>query len=324
MGAPVGAQVDEEGSEQPTMTMRVSIQSDADAEWTVRLGYSLGENDADAFDEFGRDYEDGRTGVLPITVFEAAARQAENATGRSMQIENMERDSFRENQTGYLLLEFVWTNFSRIDGDQLFLGDVFQSEDGTWLPELGENQRLIIEFPDDYSVRSSSRPLQADAFYVEGPVSFEPGEPSADLEQIETGSPPDTETPAEESIVPPIAGVGFFVVLTVAVSYLYVRRNQTVGGSSDGESSVSEGSGMAVDEASAEETPERLLSDEERVLRLLQENDGRMKQVDIVNETNWSNAKVSQLLSEMDSEEKIDKLRIGRENLISLPDDSSE
>ncbi|MFB6353760.1 MAG: helix-turn-helix transcriptional regulator, partial [Halobacteriales archaeon] len=64
-----------------------------------------------------------------------------------------------------------------------------------------------------------------------------------------------------------------------------------------------------------------LLSDEERVLRLLRERGGRMKQVDIVEETDWSNAKVSQLLSSMAEAGDVEKLRIGRENLISLPDE---
>ncbi|SIR66243.1 helix-turn-helix transcriptional regulator [Natronorubrum thiooxidans] len=63
-----------------------------------------------------------------------------------------------------------------------------------------------------------------------------------------------------------------------------------------------------------------LLSDEERVLRLLKQNSGRMKQGSIVSETGWSNAKVSQLLSQMDEGDEIEKLRIGRENLITLPD----
>ena len=47
-----------------------------------------------------------------------------------------------------------------------------------------------------------------------------------------------------------------------------------------------------------------------------------MKQATIVKETGWSNAKVSQLLSSMDDDERVDKLRIGRENLISLPGES--
>ncbi|MFB6093167.1 MAG: helix-turn-helix transcriptional regulator [Haloquadratum sp.] len=62
-----------------------------------------------------------------------------------------------------------------------------------------------------------------------------------------------------------------------------------------------------------------LLSDEERVEHLLERNGGRMKQATIVDETGWSDAKVSQLLSEMADEGRVDKLRLGRENLISLP-----
>jgi uncharacterized membrane protein len=53
---------------------------------------------------------------------------------------------------------------------------------------------------------------------------------------------------------------------------------------------------------------------------LLEQKGGRMKQADIVEETGWSNAKVSQLLSAMEEDGRIDKLRIGRENLISFPD----
>jgi hypothetical protein len=67
-----------------------------------------------------------------------------------------------------------------------------------------------------------------------------------------------------------------------------------------------------------------LLSDEERVERLLRRNDGRMKQANIVRKTDWSDAKVSQLLSAMDEAGRIEKLRIGRENLISLSDYDSD
>jgi uncharacterized membrane protein len=43
-----------------------------------------------------------------------------------------------------------------------------------------------------------------------------------------------------------------------------------------------------------------------------------MRQVAIVEETDWSKSKVSMLLSEMEAEGRISKLRIGRENIVSL------
>ena len=65
-------------------------------------------------------------------------------------------------------------------------------------------------------------------------------------------------------------------------------------------------------------------SDEDRVVRLLRENDGRMKQTRIVETTGWSKSKVSMLLSEMEQEGLVSKLQIGRENLISLPGEEPE
>ena len=43
-----------------------------------------------------------------------------------------------------------------------------------------------------------------------------------------------------------------------------------------------------------------------------------MKQAKIVDETGWSKSKVSMLLSEMEDDGDISKLRMGRENIISL------
>ncbi|PSP72174.1 IclR-like transcriptional regulator [Halobacteriales archaeon QS_3_64_16] len=61
-----------------------------------------------------------------------------------------------------------------------------------------------------------------------------------------------------------------------------------------------------------------LLTDEDRVLHLLDRHGGRMKQSRIVEGTEWSKAKVSRLLSSMDDEDAIEKLSLGRENVISL------
>jgi hypothetical protein len=60
------------------------------------------------------------------------------------------------------------------------------------------------------------------------------------------------------------------------------------------------------------------LTDEDRVLALLDEHGGRMKQSHIVEQTEWSKAKVSRLLSSMSDEGTIEKLTVGRENIISL------
>ncbi|SEH47096.1 hypothetical protein SAMN05192561_102236 [Halopenitus malekzadehii] len=63
---------------------------------------------------------------------------------------------------------------------------------------------------------------------------------------------------------------------------------------------------------------EELLSDDDRVIRILREHGGRIKQSRIVDRTEWSKSKVSVLLSEMTDEGTVSKLRVGRENVVSL------
>ncbi|MCU4742691.1 membrane-associated protein/domain-like protein [Halobacteria archaeon AArc-m2/3/4] len=63
---------------------------------------------------------------------------------------------------------------------------------------------------------------------------------------------------------------------------------------------------------------EDFMTDRERVQELVTENGGRMKQAEIVDSVEWSKAKVSRLLADLESEDEITKLRLGRENLICL------
>lgn len=79
-----------------------------------------------------------------------------------------------------------------------------------------------------------------------------------------------------------------------------------------------------VEPDTTEEPQQELLSDEDHVLQLLEEHGGRMKQVHIVEQTDWSKSKVSMLLSDMEDGGEISKLRVGRENIISLAGEEPE
>jgi len=73
------------------------------------------------------------------------------------------------------------------------------------------------------------------------------------------------------------------------------------------------------DEATGESSSEPVQrTDQELIVHILESNEGRMKQAKIVDETGWSKSKVSMLLSEMEDDGDISKLRVGRENIISL------
>nr|WP_224829287.1 helix-turn-helix domain-containing protein [Saliphagus sp. LR7] len=64
---------------------------------------------------------------------------------------------------------------------------------------------------------------------------------------------------------------------------------------------------------------EEVVTDRERVRRLLVDHGGRMRQSEIVDSVEWSKAKVSRLLADLEADGEITKLRLGRENLICLP-----
>ncbi|OVE85971.1 hypothetical protein B2G88_03995 [Natronolimnobius baerhuensis] len=64
---------------------------------------------------------------------------------------------------------------------------------------------------------------------------------------------------------------------------------------------------------------DEFVTDRERVQQLVTDNGGRMKQSRIVDSVDWSKAKVSRLLAELEDDGQITKLRLGRENLVCLP-----
>lgn len=332
--------------------LEVQLQTDGDAAWNVTVRMPIAdEREREEFEAFASDFEAGESGFdLGAGAFEQATSEASAASGREMSITSVQRDSEVVNASetgeryGVLRLSFTWEAFARVGDDgTVYVDDAFNTTDGTWLPGLGPDQSLTIRAPSGYGGPSTS-PIGAEegSLHWEGPETFEPG-------YFSIVYPPTSTGPAE----PPESGLSTALVagavvlsgaaLLLGVYLLFAR------GRDDGDTSTDEGApptagateateGNTADSAeppesetdtaggsgaattTADEEPDfELLSDEERVNHLLEQNGGRMKQATIVKETGWSNAKVSQLLSAMDEEDRVDKLRIGRENLISLP-----
>jgi len=65
-------------------------------------------------------------------------------------------------------------------------------------------------------------------------------------------------------------------------------------------------------------TDQPLRTDTDRVIHALEANGGRMKQSALGETLEWSKSKTSRVLSEMEADGTIEKLRIGRENVIDL------
>jgi len=88
-------------------------------------------------------------------------------------------------------------------------------------------------------------------------------------------------------------------------------------GESDTVNSDSDGPG---DTSTGGSSDDPLVTDADRVEQLLEAEGGRLKQTEVVEAFGWSKSKTSRVLSDMADKERVEKLRIGRENVISLPD----
>ena len=316
-------------SENTTFTLQ--LRADGDAHWTITDTYALEDgNDTRAFEELAVEFTNNQTDLGWEQSFRDANRAAVRATGREMALTNVTRSYETTDRRGELVIEFTWANFATVDGNRLVVQDAFNTTAGTWFPRLYANQTLVISPPTGYGV-TSAPPTEINiddgAIRFDGPQTFEPG--YLDIVYRGDQRPGGTDTPGPTNSGLPWFGVGIFLTIVLAVVAIYVNRQDDVPGvgaaetRSDDDGPSTPPSPTEPDSADGDdgEIDVTLLSDEERVERLLEANGGRMKQARIVKETGWSNAKVSQLLSSMDEADRIDKLRIGRENLISFPDE---
>ncbi|WP_415379280.1 helix-turn-helix transcriptional regulator [Halosimplex sp. TS25] len=388
--------------------MRIDMAANGDAQWRVKTVVPVEDGDRQAFADLVERFNESED-PLGLDTFRMAATNASEATGRSMEIRNVQRHHARHNETGALWITFTWTNFGRTSGDRLAVGDVFNASSSNPLPELKVGETLVIVPPDGYGVTSaptggSSAPSSLSNgvarwsgpqdFVDRGPwIVYSGDAPTATLTPTTaprngtvtpTGDGPGTSPggPGGDGLLQGALPMVVLIVLaaaSAAVLAAYMRGDDdgfdglgaivgsggedggssatadsdgapdpdtgvevdassgstaaaengsgagnaaSAGGSAAGASATSTSEAAdGADDSADEEIDEELLSDEERVERLIEHNGGRMKQAAIVQETGWSNAKVSQLLSAMDDDGRIDKLRIGRENLISFPDE---
>lgn len=351
----------EEWSVNENATILVELNADGDADWTISTTIQLeDDNDTKAFREIADGFEAGHSNPLGHDSFEMAADLVNQHTDRRIEITNVSKTTASESEIedgiGRLSLEFTWVNFARSEGNQLFIDDVLVTDSGeTWFDGLYETQSLTIAAPPEYGVRDANVGAQNGELRWEGPQTFD--ETSLQANFIGPGGTNGNGNngPATgiTALNPLLIGVIPLMALAILAAAFVARRkslrielphfsnptepvdDEQAGPEAEtadsGAPVVTDKDGIPTDSnggvlTGADSTAEdgidvELLSDEERVERLLSSNGGRMKQADIVKETDWSNAKVSQLLSSMEEEGQIDKLRIGRENLISFPEE---
>lgn len=308
--APIGAAGAEESEPapaDPSVTIDIDVDEHGDAEWAIEYRFDLSNESAEeVFDDLASSVQAGEVSLpLDEAAMEAFLTEANSANAREMSIDNTRWTAVTEDGVGILALEFTWHQFADRDGDELEVGSAFHASEGTWFGTLSDGMRLAIHGPDGEAPSSVPPEATVDNGTVvwDGPQTFDTGD-------IDLRYQTPTSTGMTTASWVALAAIILIGLTGIVMAYRRGWRPSVL-------------QSPATDETPEKPTDaidETLLSDPERVERLLRENSGRMKQAAIVEETGWSSAKVSQLLSEMADDGRIEKLRIGQENLISLPD----
>ena len=320
------------GVDADEVQMDVMLRPNGTAEWTLEFWVRLDDNESTtAFDSLQDDIRDdpeNHTRTFAERMNDTVAT-ASDATGREMSADGFavetERQSFAR-EYGVVRYTFRWHGFAAVEGDELRAGDAIE---GIY---LDEGTRLLLEWPEGYE-RTSVTPDPDDD--REHAVSWRGGETD-----FVSGEPRVVITAAGSGLrTAVLAGVAVAAVGLAAVGVWWYRdRTSTAGRTADEDESSdrepdpdsASGSGSATASAgttaesagsSATGTPEMdLLSNEEQVLRLVRDNGGRMKQQAVVEELGWTDAKTSKVVSGLREEGELESFRLGRENVLSLPD----
>ncbi|AGB30149.1 hypothetical protein C488_19842 [Natrinema pellirubrum DSM 15624] len=341
----------QDGIDADEVRMDVALRADGSADWTLEFWIRLDDNESEAAFESLRDdiREDPANHTARFAErMNGTVATASNATGREMAATDVavetERQSFAR-EYGVVRYTFRWDGFAAVDGDRLRAGDAVAGlylDDGT---------RLLIEWPEGYE-RTSVAPDPDDereraVIWRGDDTDFVDDEPRV---VVTAGSGATGSSPLL------IAGVAIVLLgLGAAGTWWYRNREPTAdqpgdgtpaagsgGGSasgadiespsgsaaetaSTGDSSPADVSAPASDAATAaagttEQVDTELLSNEEQVLRLVRERGGRMKQQAVVEELDWTDAKTSKVVSGLREDGKLESFRLGRENVLSLPE----
>jgi uncharacterized membrane protein len=304
------------------VNLNVALQENGDARWQIEYFVRLStDNETQAFEDLMADVEANRSAYIDRFAqrMNATVASAAESTGREMRATDFTVSTEIRtlgNQYGVLTYTFTWTNFAQVSDDTITAGDAL---DGFF---LDEETSLQFAWPDAYGLQSVSPDpdsIREQSVTWRGPLDFATGEPTLSVAPGATGptttdggETPTQTTPSQES--GGIWGwlIGGFVVLALVGAGVWYWRQQ---GEAPSPAAETEGG-----DEPPEEPPAELLSNEERVEQYLENHGGRAKQQEIVDGLGWTEAKTSQVLSDMQDADRIEKFRIGRENVVKLPD----
>ena len=324
----MSAQIYENGTATLEIDYQIRLDSDADRQAFEEIQSELASNESAYLGPFRERMN--RT----VAAAESATEREMTASGFAV---STDRDSQLQAEFGHVRYRFEWGGFAVVDDGTIRAGDAVDSL------FLDDSESLVFQWPDGYGVASSEpdpERVENNSIVWQGQIDFEAGQPrvvlstDADDGAGDGGSDPedlsgdgdggtddggtddggtddggaDAGGSSSMSVMPMLGIVGLVLVAGAGVAVLVTNRGED-----------DSGEGRAATDP-ADTPPEDLLSNEERVLQLLQKNGGRMKQKQVAEQLDWTAAKTSQVVGGLRDDDEVDSFRLGRENVLTLPD----
>jgi len=338
----------------------ITLNEDGSASWRIEFWSVLDDDDSEQAFESLRDdidadpenYTADFAGRIDDTVDTASL-----STDREMQASEYSVETERQSlsrEYGIVTYSFEWAGFGTVDGDTIQAGDAI---DGLF---LDDDSRLLIRWPAEYDLESVEPEPDDERSNAVGwrgsDTEFLTGEPRLTVAQplLGVGTGTLAVSLAVAAIVFAVAGwllrrrsttdptpapaataenSADSADLTSADAAESSTATDTPAPASTESSTAADPEPQADDEGpssadhsaddSTEPDPE-LLSNEEQVMRLIEANGGRMKQQTVVQELGWTDAKTSKVVSTLREAEQLESFRIGRENVLRVPDEGEE
>ena len=263
----------------------VQIRSDGSADWTI-MQFSNANATVDSWDMFQQKVFD----LVDV---------ASTLTHRPMSVDvtSLQIDTTVISDSKTTEYSFTWQNFTIIRGNELVLGDVFQVND--FFKHLYGEAAFQLNYPSVFTVKSVSPApyLQQDSELLwsrtQDLTSNAVNIVLVDVSQ----TVPSNSNWQLYSVVIALSAAGILLVLSGF--YLNRRRKNN-------------------NTAAALEDVSPLVSEEEKVLRLLKSSGGSMRQSQITGQCRFSKAKTSQLLSLLEKRGNITRYKSGRDKIVTL------
>lgn len=345
--APAGAAERPPQPETDNTVTRIHVYQNGSARWTIQIRTRLDTDDrADEYEAFQTHFRENTSRYLdPFRDrMTGVVANAANATGREMRAVSFSASTSTQEvprRWGIVTYQFTWTGFAARQNGTLVVRDVFR---GGFF--LAANDTLEIEAPTDYEItRVEPTPDSRDDGVVTwvGREDFADRRPhvvftSATEGGVTSGAAqPGSQSRTTDGWASPVSGfpgagvvLGGMLLLGVAGigAYAAWRRHDGLGGidraartSTETDSTTATQTPADQEGPSAETgTGAEVMTDAERILELLKTNDGRMRQTDIADAFDWSASKTSRVVGKMTDEGTVEKLQLGRENLIEMRD----